>query len=176
MAELSTLARPYAKAAFEIAQQQSLDKWSDMLQTLKTVVTDETMSTALSEPKLSAQDKADLLIEVAGKDYNDEGKNFIRLLAENQKLSIVSEVSEQFEAYKYEAEGSLQADVLTAMPIDDARQQKLVDALTKRFNKTVTLNIVQQEDLIGGAIIRAGDLVIDGSVTGRLAQLEQTLN
>ena len=176
MAELSTLARPYAKAAFDIAKEQSLDEWSAMLQTLSALVSDQTMKAALHQPMLSSEDKAGLIIDVAGETFTNDGKNFVRLLAENHKLGIATAISEQFEAYKYEAEGSLQADVFSAKPIDDARQKKLVKALTKRFDKTVTLNIQIQEDLIGGAIIRAGDLVIDGSVIGRLSQLEQSLD
>lgn len=176
MSELSTLARPYAKAAFSVAKDQSLNDWSTMLSGLKDLVSDTSVGTALKLPMLNAQEKSELLIELLGDTSNNEFNNFIKILGENNKLSLANEIAHQFEVLKREAENTLQAEIYTAMAIDEKRQKKISEALAKRTGKDVTLNINIQEDLIGGAIIKAGDLVIDGSITGQLSQLNRTLN
>ncbi len=179
MAEQSTLARPYAQAIFDLANSTNqLQAWSDMLQLVSAITADEQLQLLLDNPSVSGDQLQDLIIGVADAangGLTEAGRNMVKVLRANNRLGLVAEVARQFEALKAEAENTLHADVISAMPISGAQQQKLAEALKNRLGRDVELNCSIDESLIGGAIIRAGDLVIDGSARGRLEKLSTIL-
>ncbi|TWI57686.1 ATP synthase F1 subcomplex delta subunit [Pseudomonas duriflava] len=176
MAELNTLARPYAKAAFEFAQsQQNLTKWSEELRLLAAVTQDETVRQLLQQPQLTADAKAKLLIDVCGDQLDVQAQNFVRTVAENNRIDLLPTISELYEELKAEQERSIEAEVTSAFALSDEQQDKLAKALSARLGRDVRLHASEDAGLIGGVVIRAGDLVIDGSVRGKLAQLAEAL-
>ncbi|MEQ7920909.1 F0F1 ATP synthase subunit delta [Xanthomonas sp. WHRI 1810A] len=176
MAELTTLARPYAKAAFEHAQtHQQLANWSAMLGLAAAVSQDDTMQRMLKAPRLTSADKAATFIEVCGDKFDAKAQNFIQVVAENDRLPLLPEISELFDLYKAEQEKSVDVDVTSAFALNQEQQDKLAKVLSARLGREVRLHAAEDATLIGGVIIRAGDLVIDGSVRGKLAQLAEAL-
>ena len=176
MAELTTLARPYAKAAFEHAQaHQQLANWSAMLGLAAAVSIDDTMQRVLKAPRLTSTEKATAFIEVCGDKFDAQAQNFIHVLAENDRLALLPDIFAQFELYKAEQEKSIDVDVTSAFALSDEQQDKLAKVLSARLSREVRLHAVEDSSLIGGVVIRAGDLVIDGSVRGKLAKLAEAL-
>ena len=176
MSELNTVARPYAQAAFDLAKEaDSLAKWSDMLGFAAIVSADEAMREAIDSPNLLVAEQADLFIQVCDDKLDDQGRNFVKLLAENRRLTLIPEIAELFDELRAEAEGTLEANVISAKPMSDAQQQEMADALKARFNREVVLEVEVDESIVGGAIIRAGDTVIDGSVRGKLEKFAHAL-
>ncbi|MEM9601525.1 MAG: F0F1 ATP synthase subunit delta [Pseudomonadota bacterium] len=177
MSELSTAARPYAKAVFEMAHADGeMQAWSDTLSTLAAVVSNDDMRGLLESPAATAAARADAVCQVCGDSLGDKAKNVVRLMAENDRLSLMPEVARQYETLRSDAEGTVEADVRTAMALTDEQAATLAEALGKRLSRTVKINSVVDESLLGGAIIQAGDLVIDGSIRGKLEKLGQALN
>ncbi|WP_432697148.1 F0F1 ATP synthase subunit delta [Marinobacterium sp. YM272] len=177
MAELNTVARPYTKAAFEYARDKgSLDQWSTMLSTAALVVKDSAMAQVLNNPALTSGQKAEVLISVCEEQMDDAGKNFAFLLAENQRLALLPEISLQFEQLKAAQEKSVDVDLTTAFALDDAQQQKLAQALSTKLGREVKLTSQVDKSILGGVVIRSDDLVIDGSVRARLAKLAEAMN
>lgn len=177
MSELSTAARPYARAVFEMARADSdLQGWGETLTSLSSVVSNEEMRALLESPSTTATARADALGMVCGDALGEKAQNFVKLLAENDRLSLLPEVTRQFEVLRSDAEGTVEADVRTAMALTDEQAVMLAGALGKRLQRTVKINSVVDESLLGGAIIKAGDLVIDGSIRGKLEKLGQALN
>ncbi|NOZ37653.1 MAG: F0F1 ATP synthase subunit delta [Gammaproteobacteria bacterium] len=176
MAEKSTVARPYAQAAFDLAQENNdLATWSEMLQLCAMIVTDEQLSELIGHPDVSKEALVELILKVAGDRLNTVGRNFIRVLANNGRLNVLSEIASLYEQHRAEAERRIDAEVISAFPLSDAQQLALVESLKKRLGREIRLTASIDESLIGGAIVRAGDLVIDGSVSGHLNKLAQTL-
>ncbi len=176
MSELSTAARPYAKAVFEMAQAEGdLGGWSETMSFLSAVASDDTMKQALQAPASSRQSKSDALIKVCGDKLSEKAHNLVRLMAENDRLSLLPDVALQYESFKADSEGTVDAIVRTAMTLDDSQQNRIAEALGKRLNRKVNVVCVIDETLLGGAIIQANDLVIDGSIKGRLDKLSQVL-
>ena len=176
MAELATLARPYANALFELAKaENSLEQWSRMLGVVHTTSQHETVGLLLNSPDLPANAKAFRVAEVCGDELDDRGKKFLQALAEHDRLSIVGEVRDQFELLRAEELQSLDVEVISAYPMSEAQSEALKVALNRRFEKEISIESRVDESLIGGAIIRAGDMVIDGSVRGKLIKLADTL-
>lgn len=177
MAELTTLARPYAKAAFEFARDvNALDRWSNMLATVAAVVEQPTVAELLNSPNYTAEQKGQKLVQVCGDDLDGKVANFIQYLAKNGRLGLLPEVRELFELFKANHEKTIDVDVATAFELTEAEQQKLLDSLKAKLQREVNLQTAVDKSLIGGAVVRAGDLVIDGSVRGRLAKLAETMN
>lgn len=177
MAETSTIARPYAHAAFELAQAgKNLAKWGDMLKLAATVATDERMQPLLDDPRLTRAQLAELFLSVCGDELDQQGQNLIRLLAENRRMVLLPVIEELYAELRARAERTLDATVTTAKPIADEQTAKLKDALSKKLDREVSLTMETDESLLGGAVIRAGDMVIDGSVRGRLQNLASVLN
>ena len=176
MSERVTLARPYAEAAFSLAQERKdLGKWSQMLRLLSSIVGDAQMQTVIGNPRITRERVAGLAIDVGGSEFNKEAHNFIRLLAQNQRLQLAPEISELFDALKADVEKTVEAEVVSAVKLDDKQIQTIAAALKKRLGREVHVQATVDASLVGGAVIRAGDLVIDGSVTGRLRALETHL-
>jgi len=176
MSELNTVARPYAQAAFDLARETgTLGQWSDMLGFAAVVSADEAMREAIDSPNLSTTEQADLFAQVCGDQLDEQGRNFVGLLAENRRLTLFPEIAALFEELRADAEGTLEATVISAKPISEAQQQEMANALKTRFNRDVVLQVEVDESIIGGAIIRAGDTVIDGSVHGKLEKFANAL-
>jgi len=177
MAELSTLARPYAKAAFQAAVDAGeVQAWSDMLVTASNVVQEEKMGEVLSHPSLTGQQQAQTLIDVCGDKLNSAGQNLVKVLAENKRISLFPQILEQFEHLKAELEKAVDVEIISAFEVSDESKQKLTDALKAKLAKDVHVTTTVDSTLVGGAIIRAGDLVIDGTVRGKLAKLAAAMN
>ena len=176
MAELTTLARPYAKAAFEYAlQSQSLDGWSKGLSLLSSVVEQEKVVKLLESPKLTETEKADVLINVCGEDLNDNGKAFLNVLSANGRLLLLPVISELFENLKAQQEKFSDVEVFSAFPLGQELENALSEKLSQALSTEVSINTDIDNSLIGGVVIRAGDTVIDSSLKGRLAKLAENL-
>jgi F-type H+-transporting ATPase subunit delta len=177
MAELSTIARPYAQAIFQLAQASGeFSRWSDVLELLGVVAQDTNLAPLLGSPRISRQELADLVIGVAGDRLDDAGRNLVRLLAEGRRLALLPEIGTQYNQLRAVAEGTIEARLITALPVDATASDSIAAALSKRLNRKVTLTTETDASLLGGAVVRAGDLVIDGSVRGRLERMAATLN
>ena len=176
MSELTTAARPYARAAFDYASSNSVtDKWADMLSFCAAVAEDATMKAALDQPSLNWQQSADLFNEVCADQLDDQAKNFIKLLAENDRISLLPDIAVLYHHYQAEAQGTVDAELVSALEVSDQQIEVISASLSKRLGKKVSLTTRIDESLIGGAVIRAGDMVIDGSVRGRLEKLSNSL-
>lgn len=177
MVEITTVARPYAKAAFEYARGEGqLAAWSSMLALAATVVADADFKQYLARPILGAEQQADAVLKVCGDRLDTAGKNFISNLAANKRLAILPAISAQFDALRAQAEGVVDVQVTTAQALDDAQTRSLAQTLTQKLSRQVSISSDVDASLIGGVVIRAGDTVIDASVRGKLAQLSATLN
>jgi F-type H+-transporting ATPase subunit delta len=176
MAENITIARPYAQAIFSTAQEQGdLSGWSDMVQFAAAVVSDPEMAALIDSPRFDKGQVAEIIIDVCGKKLNDAGRNMIRVLADNDRLEVLPEVAELYEAQRAAVEGTVVAEVISATELNKSQQKSIAEALKKRLGRDVTLECKTDESLLGGAIIRAGDVVIDGSVVGKLEKLASAL-
>ena len=177
MAQLTTLARPYARAAFETAvATNKLKTWSEMLGLLGALVQEDRVASFLRVPAHSAAKQADALIEMCGDALDDSVRNFVRVLATNKRLVLLGEIVKLFEELKADHERIVDVDVISAFSLDEVAQQKLAAALKQRLQRDVKLNTSVDKSLIGGLVVRAGDLVIDGSVRGKLNKLIETMN
>lgn len=177
MAELSTLARPYAKAAFEYAlAHNDLAGWSRQLGTAAAVAGTETMVKLLSSPELTSEQRAKALLDVCGDALDDRARNFVCVLAENKRLMLLPEILALFEQLKANQEKSVDVDVVSAFPLEQAVAERLAQALRGKLQRDVSINASVDQSLIGGVLVRAGDVVIDGSVRGRLAKLATAMN
>ena len=177
MAEITTIARPYAKAAFQFAfEQKELGQWSSMLDYLAAVTCDEAMLVVLQSPSMTSVQKAEAIVSIDEDRLNAQGKNFIFLLAENDRLELLPAISHLFELLKAEQEKTVEVIVTTAYDLASEEADKLADSLKERLGREVQISSEIDKSLIGGLIIRAGDMVIDGSVRGKLAKLSERLN
>jgi F-type H+-transporting ATPase subunit delta len=177
MAELSTLARPYAKAAFEYAMEAGdLQGWSDSLGTVSSVAKQSSVDQLLSSPSSTASEQAAALTGICGESLSSAGKNFIFILSENRRLKLLPQIAHQFEIMKANQEKAIEVDVASAQPLDEEQQEKLTEALSKKLERKVNMQVSLDKSLLGGAVIRAGDTVIDGSIRGRLTKLAESFN
>jgi len=176
MSELTTAARPYARAAFDIANTHGeQQQWTDMLSFMAAVSHDPTMTALLDSPGLSQAQAAEMFVSVCEDKIDQRAKNFVKLLAENDRIKLLPEITALYEHYRAEAEGSIDAEVISAQEMNEAQLAKIAASLKARLGKDVRLSSKVDASLIGGAIVRAGDLVIDGTVSGRLEKLSTTL-
>ena len=172
MSELSTLARPYADAVFRMAQgENDLAGWSSRVATLAMIVSDAQVARLIADPAVSSDRVAGLVIDVAGASLGERGANFVKVLAENGRLTVLPEISVQFESLKANAESTVEATITSAQELTQAQIDELVTGLKARFNRAVTVQVAVDAELIGGAVIAIGDQVIDGSVKGRLQRM-----
>ncbi|MEO1766753.1 F0F1 ATP synthase subunit delta [Thiobacter aerophilum] len=176
MAELVTIARPYAEAVFRIAREsQAFADWSRMLSLCATVAKDPQMAALIHDPNVPAAELARLFLGVCGSELNDAGRNFIQLLSDNDRLALLPTIAELYEALRREHENELEAVITSAFPLTETQVQDLVAALERRFACRVKARTQVDPDLIGGARITVGDVVIDGSVAGQLAKMASAL-
>jgi F-type H+-transporting ATPase subunit delta len=176
MAEISTIARPYAEAIFELAEEQSkLQAWSDMLQTMAQVAGDEGMQSVIDNTSVTKEQLAELFLSICGKKLTKEGENLVKLLIENRRLNVLPEIARQFETLKAEAEKTIEAEMIAAYEVSAEQQKLLQKQLKQRLGREVSLTCSVDESLLGGAVIKAGDTVIDGSTLGQLRKLSTNL-
>ena len=169
-------ARPYAIAAFKQAQEEGdSGRWSQMLELLAMVSNDASMKGLIANPKVSSAQLASLIIDVCGDALSETGRNFVRVLAENQRLASASDIASEFEFERARAERRSDVEVVSAYELTAAQQNDINVAMTSRLGTKVDISVAVDPELIGGVIIRCGDMVIDSSIRGRLAQLTQTL-
>jgi F-type H+-transporting ATPase subunit delta len=176
MAELITIARPYAEAAFEIARDaQALPAWSGMLRFAATVVRDPRVAEALDNPRLDAAAKESLLLSIGGDRFTGEARNFIRVLVEAERVALLPQISAMFDTLKNDAEATANATIESAFELSDAQVAELRSALEKRFGKKIEATVTVNPELIGGARVTVGDAVLDGSVQAKLAAMRAQL-
>lgn len=176
MAELATLARPYARAAFDQATGgNALQEWSEGLQLLSAVSQQDKVQALYGSPSLTAEQQAAAVNTVCGDALNGKLQNLVKLLAENGRLSLLPEVSSQFEQFKANQERTVDVEISSAFEVDAATEQSLADALEKKLDRSVNVVSSVDKELLGGVLIRAGDLVIDGSVRGKLGKLAEAM-
>ena len=176
MAEPSTVARPYAEAAFKLADPaDALGKWSEMLAELALVAQDERVRAATADPKLSDAQVSGIFISILSGKLTGEAENFVRVLAENGRIELLPLIHEQFEALKNEREGVVEAEVHSAFELTAAQVADLVQRLEKKTGRKVRTQVHVNKDLIGGIKVVLGDKVIDGSARAQLGALETAL-
>jgi F-type H+-transporting ATPase subunit delta len=180
MSDFETAARPYARALFELAAEESkLQQWQDNLQQAAVIAADADMLAMAEQPAILAGELAELFLSVAaaaGVEDDADFSNLIRLLAENDRLAALPTISAQFATLKQEAEGKIEVTVRSAQKLTAKQQEKIASSMAKRLGKEVSITTEIDESLIAGAIVTAGDLVIDGSASGRMQKLAIALN
>lgn len=176
MSEAITIARPYAQAAFEEAQKLSdLKGWSEVLQTLAAAVTYAEMRTVITSPLVEKSQLADLMGDMLGGRATPQQLNFIRVLIENQRLSLLPEIAASYDALKAESEKIVNVVVDSAFELSAAQREKIVSSLKTRMGREIKLVCNINKELLGGLVIRAGDRVIDGSARTRLGEMATAL-
>jgi F-type H+-transporting ATPase subunit delta len=176
MAENLTIARPYAEAIFASADAEGkLQAWSQTLQRLAMIVSDPDMHNAIGDPKVGPEQLYGLVGAGAGDTLSAEAQNFVRVLIQNDRLAVLPEIATLFESLKNEREGVVEAQIESAFPVEDAALAQLVADLERRFKRKVRPQLHVDRALIGGALIKVGDEVIDGTVRGRLASMASAL-
>ena len=177
MAEKSTTARPYARAVFELAEEtDSFPAWSAFLERAATVVMDERVAGILDSPSVSRAELADFMIDLAGDEAGEHGHNLIRLLAENDRLDVLPEITLEYAVLRDAAQNVVDVEIISAVALTEEEKSGYEAAMRKRLGRNVRLECRVDESLMGGAVIRAGDLVIDGSVSGSLQQLASAVS
>jgi F-type H+-transporting ATPase subunit delta len=176
MAELVTIARPYAEAAFKLAREKSnLAGWSQMLALLSAVVVDPQVQARISSPNLSAQQTEALILSIAGDKMDGLGRNFVQVLAHNRRLELLPQIRDLFEDLRREHEGVLEAKIVSALPINDEQIKQLVARLEAKYQRKIGVHVEVDPQMIGGVRITVGDKVIDATVRGRLEAMAAAL-
>lgn len=176
MAELATIARPYAEAAFQLARDEhSLAAWSQMLQLAASIIGDERVAQALDNPRLDSGAKESLLLSIGGDRFSGDARNFVRVLVESERVALLPQIAAMFDALKNDAEATANATIESAFELSDAQVAELRSALEKRFGKKIEATVTVNRELIGGARVTVGDAVLDGSVQAKLAAMRAQL-
>lgn len=175
MAELSTVARPYAEALFQVARGGDLGRWSELARELATIAGNTQMQAAVADPKLSNEQIYALFTGVLKSSLPAEGQNFVRTLITNGRLTLLPEIVRQFQQLKNAQEGVADADIVSAFPMADAQVAELVGALEKKFGIKLRAKVAVDASLIGGVRVTVGDEVLDSSVRTRLEQMRVAL-
>jgi len=172
----TTLARPYAKAAFmEAMQHKNIPAWSRLLQLAALMVQDARAIELLKNPRIPPIERLNCLLEICASCLHEGGRNFFKLLAGRNRLILLPEITALFEAYRIEEEKIARVEVISALAINSVDRQRLAQALKKRLQREITLVCEVDEDLLGGVIIKSGDWVLDDSIRGKLARLNTAL-
>ncbi|TNF94358.1 MAG: F0F1 ATP synthase subunit delta [Gammaproteobacteria bacterium] len=176
MSEAITIARPYAIAVYRHAKSEDkLDLWSDMLEFMSSVVTDPAMAEIIADPRVEASKLSTLMLDICGGRLNTTAENFVRLLIDNGKLGLMDEIFMVFNDMKAEESGSINAELIAAYPVNAMFEQAIGTAMKKRLNRDLSFTTNIDKSLIGGVVIRAGDMVIDASVRGQIESLAAEL-
>ncbi len=176
MSEFTTTARPYARALFELAEDAgTLTEWSEKLAFLGAVVSNDDVRALLDNPTMTKESTADAVIKICDDQLDDKAENLVKQLAEYDRLEVLPEISTLFEVLKDEAEDVIEAVVTSAQELAADEKEAIATALKKRLGRDVKITTEIDESILGGAIIRAGDLVIDGSIQGRLRGMTHSL-
>ena len=176
MAERATIARPYAKAAFEYARVAgALAEWSQGLQAAAAIVADARVTALVTNPRWTAAGLTDFIGGIAGERLDAAMRNFVAVLAENRRLLLLPEIAAHYQVLRAQIENTVDVEVVSAVALDAAQAEQLRQALDKRLKRRVRMQNRVDPTLLGGAVIRAGDLVIDGSLKGRLERLATEL-
>ena len=177
MSSLTTLARPYAKAAFELGQgENDLAHWDDMLELAATLTNDPSMAALLESPNVSNAQVEQIMSEAAAESFSRRFGDFLSVLASNGRLPLLPEIKVLFQRLRAEAEKRLSVRVVSATALDEDQAVRMKAALARRFDREIELNNEIDESVIGGAVVYAGDQVIDGSLRGRLQKLSNNLS
>jgi F-type H+-transporting ATPase subunit delta len=177
MSSLTTLARPYAKAAFSLAQEaRALDAWQSMLSLASQIATDPAVAAVLKNPLVSADQAISLFSSAAGDRFDERFGSFLGVLGANRRLPLLVEITALFSRFKQAAERRLQVRVVAARALEADQASRLGDALSRRFDCAIEIDTVIDPGLLGGAVVYAGDQVIDGSLRGRLDKLGNALS
>lgn len=172
----NTVARPYAKAAFEIAKTGGFEAWTELLYGAKLMIEQEAFLELIKDPKFSDDQALAWMKSILKDVLFDQGERMLDLLTANRRLPVLPEIFDLYQAYRRDYQRTVQAYVASASPLDEGVRQKIATALRSRLNvENVELNCKIDKSLLAGALIRAGDVVIDGSAKGRLAQLSEAL-
>lgn len=176
MAELTTIARPYAEAAFALAREQNaLPAWSQMLGLIKAVVADPRVAETLDNPQHDAAAKEALLLSICGDRLSVEGRSFVHVLVDGDRIAVVPAIAELYERLKDDADGVAKATIETAFPLEGDALVELTEALARRFSRRIEATVTVRPELIGGARITVGDNVIDGSIQEQLRSIAAQL-
>ena len=176
MAEFTTSARPYARAVYARATEtSSVESWGEALALLAAVAADASMQEILDKPQLSKEQKGEIMLKVLSDKLNQQQQNLVRLMAENGRLKALPEVAHQFEIYRAEAEGKVDAEVISAFALTSEQEQAITEMLKSKLGRDVSITTSTDESLIGGVVIKAGDTIIDGSMKSQLESLAITL-
>jgi F-type H+-transporting ATPase subunit delta len=176
MAELTTIARPYAEAAFALGREgNTLPVWSQMLRLTSAVVADPRVAEALDNPALDAGAKESLLLSICGDTLNADGRGFVRVLIEGERIAVLPQIQAMFETLKDSADGVAKATIETAFPFQGNELAELTSALEKRFGRKIEATVAVKPELIGGARVTVGDTVIDASVQEQLRAMAAQL-
>lgn len=177
MAELSTIARPYAVAAYNLAKEhKDLGRWSDMLSLMRGVVEDAAMQTVINDPKVQKSDLESVFLDICGKHLSEHGQNLVKVLVEYGRLGLLPAISAAFEALKAKDEGLLQAEIISAVALEEKESKEIIQKLESRFEKKIEVENRVDPELLGGMKIVVGDTVIDTSVQSQLQNLAYTLS
>ncbi|MCG7532821.1 F0F1 ATP synthase subunit delta [Psychrobium sp. MM17-31] len=175
MAEFTTIARPYAKAAFDFAvESNNVDSWLEMITFMGQVASDDAVVSML-KATTAANEAADLMIKIGGEQLNENGQNLMKVMAQNERLLVLPEVSVLFAEFVDAYKQQVDADVISATELNDAQQAELAASLEKRLGRKVKLNVSIDKSLVAGVIVRVEDLLIDGSIRGKLERLGNQL-
>jgi F-type H+-transporting ATPase subunit delta len=176
VAEQATIARPYAKAAFETAlPARALAEWSQGLTIAAEIVVDPRVTELIKNPELPPADIAGFIIGVAAAKLDARMQNFVRVLAENRRLLLLPQILAHYEMMRADVENTVDVEVISAVKLDPAQAERLAAALDTRLKRRINMRNSVDASLLGGAVIHAGDLVIDGSLKGRLRRLRTEL-
>jgi F-type H+-transporting ATPase subunit delta len=176
MSELTTLARPYAKAAFEFAlEKENLSSWTEMLAFLSLVVANPDVSKLLDSPSITRDKAAEIILHIADKNLDDKTANFVKLLASNGRLQLLPEIMELYERHRANYEKTVEVELLSASELTQQQLSNLNSRLENKLGRKVNINCQTEPSIMGGLIIRAGDLVIDASIRGKLNDLADSL-
>jgi F-type H+-transporting ATPase subunit delta len=176
MAETLTIARPYAEAVFGLAQEKNrLEPWAEMLEFLSAVSANPQMRFLVADPNLTEEQVANAFLGISGERLDGDARNFVQLLARNDRLTLLHEIAQLFEELKAQAEGVVEANIASAYPMNDEQLKDLVARLEKKFKHKLEPSVTVDRELIGGVKVEVGDEIWDASVKGKLENMAFSL-
>ena len=169
MAEAVTVARPYAEAVYKLAiAKNALSEWSAMLRDAADIAENENIKALLGNPVVSAKQLGELLLEIGRNRFNEDGRKFLNMLAENNRVSILPQISDLFEQLKAQHEGVIEATIISAFDMSSSQLRNLVSALGRKFERRIEAKVQVDPELIGGVKVEIGDEIFDASIRGKL--------